>query len=240
MAKSCQTCNGPVSGLFTKVCEDCQHKANAEFAQDSRNKLMDLIDAEVTAARAISPSLVAAFEKYWALNDTGLEAARNPAVAPPARFLANLPELVPQGEDVVSVATGVQDGIVFWALTNKNILISRYTLFNNTFKGSELVPLATITGIESTVVNNVNGSKKIIVTRAANTDEIYGVPAKPAAEFLEALNRARQLSLGGQTTTQSTGVDPADALRKLKGLLDEGLISADEFEEKRKMILDQL
>lgn len=240
MAKSCQTCNGPVSGLFTKVCEDCQHKANAEFAQDSRNKLMDQIDAEVTAARAISPSLVAAFEKYWALNDTGLEAARNTAVAPPARFVANLPDLVPLGEEVISVATGIQEGIVFWVLTNKNILIARYTLFKNTFKSSELVPLTTITGIESTVVNNVNGSKKILVTRAANSDEIYGVPDKSAAAFLEALNNARQQVLGGQPSNTTSPVEPADALRKLKALLDDGLISADEFEVKRKSIVDKL
>ncbi len=240
MAKSCQTCHGPVSGLFTKVCEACQHKANAEFAQTSRNKLMDEIDAEVAAAKAFSPSLVKAFEAYWALNGTGLEIARQPSITPPNRFPEHFPTLVPKNEEVIAVAAGVQDGLAFWALTSTNILIAKYTLWNNTFKSSELVPLAMITGIESAVVNRVDGSKKIIITRAANVDELYGIPDKPAAAFLEALNAARQRAGTQGSAIAVAPQDPAEAIRKLKGLLDEGLISADEFEEKRKELLEKL
>lgn len=240
MAKSCQTCNGPVSGLFTKVCEDCQHKANAEFAQTSRNKLMDEIDAEVAAAKAFSPSLVKAFEAYWALNGTGLEAARNPSITPPPRFTAHFPTLVPKDEEVIAVASGVQDGLAFWALTPTNILIAKYTLFSNTFKSSELVPISMITGIESAVVNSVSGAKKILVTRAANVDELYGIPDKPAAAFLEALNAARQRAAAQGPAIAVAPQDPAEAIRKLKGLLDDGLISPNEFEEKRKTLLEKM
>ncbi len=238
MAKSCQKCNGPVSGLFTKVCEDCQHKANAEFAQNTRNKLMDEIDAEVIAAGKISPSLVQAFERYWDLDGTSRAQGRDLTQLPPKRFMDNLPSLVPEGEEVIAVAAGINDGVAFWALTSTNILIAKYTLWNNTFKSSELVPISMITGIESEVVNRVDGSKKIIVTRAANSDELFGIPEKGAAAFLEALNKARQND--GATPVAAAPQDPAEGIRKLKGLLDEGLISADEFEAKRKALLEKL
>ena len=43
-----------------------------------------------------------------------------------------------------------------------------------------------------------------------------------------------------QTATQPVQDDPAAKLKKLKGLLDQGLINQDEFDAKKKEILAQI
>lgn len=241
MAKICDTCDGPLDGLFKKTCTSCSKNRLDQFNGDQRAQIMRAFEAKVADARAANPSLVEAFEELWKIEGHSIAAAYEPGTPAPRAIPENLTSLIPAGENVLAVVSGIQDGTAFWVLTDKNIVMSRYTVFKETPKSSEIAAISMITGIESKVVNAADGSKRIIVSRASNTDELFGVSNATAAQFISLLNEARSNStLGGQVTIQPANNDPATAIRKLKELLDDGLISGEEFEVKRKEILAKI
>lgn len=80
------------------------------------------------------------------------------------------------------------------------------------------------------------------------TDAVYRESTVPKAVALvdlinsfpqKALNKSNnQLSNGPISATQSSPADPLDEIKKLKGLLDIGAITQEEFDAKKKQLLD--
>lgn len=66
----------------------------------------------------------------------------------------------------------------------------------------------------------------------------YKIAFKEAQEILTILNNAVENTSDSETSTNSVVCDPYEELKKCKELLDMGIISNDEFEQKKKQLLN--
>lgn len=78
-----------------------------------------------------------------------------------------------------------------------------------------------------------------IIDGAGKETKISAIPKNEVIELVKTIQEAmNNYAAKTKVTNEDASNDPADQLRKLKSLVDEGIISKEEFEAKKKQILD--
>jgi hypothetical protein len=112
--------------------------------------------------------------------------------------------------------------------------------FKKLGKGHEFFPYSQITGITSSF--HLTWKTCLEFSRASNVDKYGYMDEKETAQFVS-LVRDRLMGNKSNLETQvrvASESDPLDKLKKLKDLLESGIISQQEFEEKKKILMDQI
>jgi hypothetical protein len=106
---------------------------------------------------------------------------------------------------------------------------------------TETIPFGTISGIELKKNIALLGLE-VKLTRANNTDSITNVDKQAAPAFVKALQDtlASRTNQSGNTIIQNQATDPLDQIKKLKDLLDAGIITQDEFQEKKTELMGKI
>ena len=142
-----------------------------------------------------------------------------------------LPELLDDSEVVVYATSGFVDkGTVLIVVTEKRLIfVNRGLIYGTDFKE-----------IPFDHINAVSYSKgimfaKISITNGADTTVIDSVAKETAPIFVDKLKKA--ISEVNQTTSNGSFDNSINDLRNLKQLLDDGIITQDDFDAKKKQIL---
>lgn len=151
------------------------------------------------------------------------------------RELKKLPDLIGDNETIKYAASGFYDensSSVLIVVTNKRVLLENKKLLFGS-QNSE-IPL--------TMINNVSYNSglimaKVFITSGTKTHEITSVP-KALVEGLTKTIRVESERERNQSQSSNQNNDDIDELRKLKKLVDENVITEEEFEAKKKQILD--
>lgn len=125
-------------------------------------------------------------------------------------------------------------------VTDKSIyLVKQGIVAKSLGAGSESVPLQTITGIS--VTRKLGVGTIIEISRAGNTDQLTYCDPDHAEKWVAAARETlanASSSNGGTTVIQQ--VDPLDQLKKLKELLDAGILTQEEFDAKKQDIMGKI
>lgn len=125
-------------------------------------------------------------------------------------------------------------------LTDKTVHIFSRGIIKSVNSTHETIPFSTITGVE--LSRKLSYGWIIGITRASNVDSLLKCEEQGAKKFaseLKALIEASK-SASSQTVIQNQAVDPLDQLKKLKELLDAGVLSPEEYEEKKLSLMDKI
>jgi hypothetical protein len=123
-------------------------------------------------------------------------------------------------------------------ITDRSIyLVKQGMNFKSLGQGSESIPLHTITGI--TVKKGLLASG-VEISRAGNVDVLNNCDGAQAEKWVTAARAllAKAPAAGGTTVIQQ--VDPLDQLKKLKELLDAGILTQEEFNAKKQDIMGKI
>jgi len=242
---SCSDC-GAKTGVLQKVCTSCMRRKQLEdynsFIDAFKSRRPDLLEAWETSVKD---------SRKWEQVQNYLTMIINDE--PPKDLLAAYPpdfpsvlllDQIPSGDKVLAYATGINKGEkadhCIWILTNRNILIARFGFMRRSeLRGSELVPIEQITGFEKKQTDRKNNFWEMIISRASNVDGLTTVDEAVATRMLSSYTSNRAKS-GSETVPLASSKDPSESLRKLKALLDDGLITQAEFDEKRKRLIDEM
>jgi hypothetical protein len=139
---------------------------------------------------------------------------------------------------------GAKGGRVYLAavavVTNRTIyIVSAQGLRSNVTIFSEVIPAHTITGV-STVKDLFPYGFGVVVTRAGNIDKFSQLDVVHADKWLAAARELLASGGGGGATNIVQTLDPLDQLKKLKDLLDAGILSQAEFDEKKQALMDKI
>ncbi|MEY4276460.1 MAG: hypothetical protein RIS26_923 [Actinomycetota bacterium] len=157
---------------------------------------------------------------------------------------------IPDDEEVLRVVKGSRlaargqvssQAFVVMVLTNKSLhVLGKPTALFDKVKQSEVYNFAMITGV--TRAKKMMLGWAIEISRASNVDTYVQMEEGDSEAFYNILRDlvAEAQKGGGGTTTVINQVDPMDQLKKLKDLLDAGILSQEEFEEKKKALLDKI
>lgn len=120
----------------------------------------------------------------------------------------------------------------FWFLMDDSIIMAKKLFKMNT----ERVPLKLITGIQ--VSRSLGQGWVLLVSRANNTDEF---PLFKKQETLTRFANAVNERISSLNETKSGSSESSlDKIKKLKELLDMGVISQSEFDEKKSKLLKDI
>jgi len=159
----------------------------------------------------------------------------------------------PPGLDVIEPAIGESEKVISilkgWkagsqpctlVLTDQKLYSFSYLLVKF-MSNTETIPFGTISGIELKQ-NLMLLGLEVKLTRASNTDTITNVNKKSAPAFVKALQDtlASRTNQKGSTITQNQATDPLDQIKKLKDLLDAGVITEVEFQDKKKDLMGKI
>ena len=179
---------------------------------------------------------------------------RTSYASPRLPSLEEIDKIVNPAEDVLSVLKcihievppgGGKGGRMYLGavsvVTNRTIyIISAQGMRSKVTINSEVIPAHTVTGASSVKDLFPYGSG-IVITRAGNTDKFSQLDAAHAEKWLAAargLLASNTASSGGTNIVQT--IDPLDQLKKLKDLLDAGILSQAEFDEKKQTLMDKI
>lgn len=242
---SCSDC-GTKTGMLQKVCPDC-----------FRRKQLGEYNTFVDSCKSKRPDLFEAWENW--LKDKGqsdhlkmfIEAiTKNEgpkdvlAAYPPEYAPAILLDQIPAEDKVLAYATGINKGEkadhCIWVLTDNHVLITRFGFMRRSeLRGSELVPIEQITGFEKKQTDRTNNMWEMVISRSSNVDGLGSVDETVAARMLSSYTSNRAKS-GSKAASPAPSKDPMEALRNMKALLDDGLITQEEFDDKRKKLLEEM
>ena len=159
----------------------------------------------------------------------------------------------PPGLDVIEPALGDSEKVISilrgWkggsqpcslVLTDQKLYFFSY-LGLKSLSNTETIPFGTISGIELKKNIALLGLE-VKLTRANNTDSITNVDKQAAPAFVKALQDilASRTNQSGNTIIQNQATDPLDQIKKLKDLLDAGIITQDEFQEKKTELMGKI
>ena len=139
---------------------------------------------------------------------------------------------------------GVVGYHAFFILTATTIYISgKGAGFAKSFSKLEEVNLAQLTGVTRQKV--IIAGWQIKLDRAGNIDVLAGVTESASQEFMDQLNEVQKTlkSTGSNQQLPASSLADADvtqAIRKLKELADDGIISPTEFEMKKQELLGRI
>lgn len=152
------------------------------------------------------------------------------------RELKKLPDRLDENEEVLNLASGtigVKTGLV--VVTDRRVLFFAAGI---TSTHQEEFPYRSVSSIEAST-GMMSGKMRIFAS--GNKAEIKDVYPKNAVNEIADYVRARIGSHAAAPATAATPVsDPAERLRKLQRLRDDGLVSDAEFEAKRAELLSEL
>jgi hypothetical protein len=82
----------------------------------------------------------------------------------------------------------------------------------------------------------------IEISRAGNIDSLLGTDKADSEEFVQILKKLVNEGAGSgrQTVVMNQAADPLDQLKRLKDLLDAGILTEKEFEEKKKDLMGRI
>lgn len=130
-----------------------------------------------------------------------------------------------------------------FVLTDKMVhMFGKNEVFGSRSQSQDAVPLATVTSISSFARKTLTGENYVVeLIRAGNSDSLQmaKVFAEHSQKFVT-LTRDAISKLAKGTSTVISNESPLDALKKLKELLDLGVISEAEFEEKRLILMGKI
>ncbi len=155
--------------------------------------------------------------------------------------LKTLHELLHEGETVLNLGSGVYgggQGLV--VVTDQRVIFyarSLGTSRREDFRFSKISSVQSETGML--------GHGTLVIFASGNKAVIHSIYPKERAGEVGDYVRSRLAADSPAAAAQGSGSAPTDAdhaerLRRLKSMLDEGLISAEEYEEKRSAILGEL
>ena len=159
----------------------------------------------------------------------------------------------PPGLDIIEPALGKSEKVLAilrgWRSGSQpcSLVLTDEKLYFFSYAGlkflsnQEVAPFGTINGVELKQNAALLGLE-VKVTRANNVDRITNVDKNAAQEFVTSLQDCIHNRSSGQLTTviQNQAVDPFDQLKKLKGLLDAGVITQEEFDDKKRILMGQI
>ena len=242
---SCSDC-GAKTGMLQTVCPNCFRRKQLEdynsFVNNCKSKRPDLFQAwekwlEDKGQSEHLKAFIAAITKNEGPKDVL-------AAYPPEYASAVLLEQIPAGDQVLAYATGINKGEkadhCVWVLTDKSVLITRFGFMRRSeLRGSELVPIEQITGFEKRQTDRNNNLWELTISRSSNVDGLGSVDENVATRMLTSYTSNRAKS-GSAAASPAPSKDPTESLRNMKALLDDGLITQAEFDEKRKKLLDEM
>ena len=252
---SCSECGSKV-GFLKSMCDDCAKKKAQADNKESREKLIVEFETFIEFLKSKRPDLFTSWEtfsKNEGKNDVAshLRLLRSSNDDDYLKALNDRPKLletsivdpIPPGDRVICMASGINkfgpSDSCFWILTDKHIVIVRYGLIrNHELRGSEVIALDQITGFEKSKTSRNDVVWNLVITRANNTDGVHNVKEAVADAMVTAYNAAKT-NLGAASGTRQKK-DAAESIRNLKGLLDDGLITQEEFDLKRAKLLDEM
>lgn len=146
-----------------------------------------------------------------------------------------LKSILYNGEKVFAIASGVMDGNT-WLLTctsKRIIFIDCGIVYGVTH--SEIM----INKVNSVTFRNGLVLGEIYVEDGASTRVIRNVQKNSAKPFVDAVHKSMQISKEMEIPPKiNQDISAADEIKKFKELLDMGAITQDEFEQKKKELLD--
>ena len=143
-----------------------------------------------------------------------------------------LPDILDDDEVIKYVTSGFwNNNTVLMICTDQRVIFLNKNIIYGTDRND--IPLNTI--------NAVSYSSKILfatitITNGANTTVIEQVSKGTAEPMVKAIKDAQQNYINRQNVSPQP-LDEADQIRKFKSLLDDGIITQEEFEAKKKQIL---
>lgn len=124
-------------------------------------------------------------------------------------------------------------------LTDQGILTFETTVFQGRLVKQELIPINTITGFEIKPPKSNDTMWAITITRANNIDTLYSMaPENVIRDFIKKAQAAIASGKVGVNTQSSP--TPLERIAVLKKLLEDGVISQEEFERKRSEIISEI
>ena len=142
--------------------------------------------------------------------------------------------LTDQGETLLAVCASVKGTKQLYVTDNRIILHEITGLVSNDERS---IPLASISSIN---ISNKLVYSTIEIVSTGNKAIIDDVPTHIAVEIKAAIENLKAMA---KTTTAPAGkveknmYDVADEIRELKDLLDDGILTQDEFDAKKKQLL---
>lgn len=251
----CSECGSKV-GFLKSTCEDCAKKKAQEASRETREKLTIEFEVFIEEFKAKRPDLFTSWETFVKnegnrdvashlklLRSTNEEDFNKAFTDRPKILETSIMDPIPPGDRVICLASGINkfgpSDSCYWILTDKHIVIVRYGLIRTSeLRGTEVIALDQITGFEKSKTSRNDVVWNLVITRANNTDGIFSVNDAVANAMVTAYNAAKT-NLGAGSGTRDKK-DAAESIRNLKGLLDEGLISQEEFDLKRAKLLEEM
>lgn len=127
-------------------------------------------------------------------------------------------------------------------LTDRNVhVLGRGGVFGDLAAQGEVIPIATITGVDRR--RNPMVEWTITITRASNVDVLDMCDERESETFIaqarDLIHRA-QVPAQSSDTQGASGDDVMDQIGKLKALLDAGALTEEEFAEKKAELLKRI
>lgn len=146
--------------------------------------------------------------------------------------IKSLPDILDDNEVVKYATSGFwNNNTVLMVCTDQRIIFLNKNMIYGTDRND--IPLNT--------VNAVSYSSKMIfatitITNGANTTVIEQVSKETADPMVKAIKEAQQNYINKQNVSVQP-LNEADQIRKFKSLLDDGIITEEEFKAKKKQLL---
>ena len=148
------------------------------------------------------------------------------------------PALRPE-ETVLSILRGWKDGTqpCTLVLTDTQLYFFSYAVLKS-LSNEESVPFKLITGVE--LAQAIVTGLEVRISRSGNNDKITNVDKSVAKDFVSKLRELLTTAEDMSNKVKAQTIDPADQLMKLKELLDSGVITEEEFQQKKAILLGRL
>ncbi|WP_024748150.1 PH domain-containing protein [Levilactobacillus namurensis] len=160
-----------------------------------------------------------------------IKSAGIPSMTGMKKELAALPDIIDDKETITyAVNGGLKGNTVLMVCTNKRILfIDKGMVYG--VKSTE-IPLDSVNAVSYSSGMLLS---KISVTNGATTTQIVSIPKNTAPIMVERIKEARDAYQKNMTSPEKSS--SITDLRELKALLDDGILTQEEFNAKKKQIL---
>jgi uncharacterized membrane protein YdbT with pleckstrin-like domain len=128
-----------------------------------------------------------------------------------------------------------------YVLTNERLITRRGWIAKS---GIE-IPLENITNVNfsQTAIERMLGAGDLLVESAGTTgqSEFKNIPRPDNfATLLYKVREERSVSMQGGTIVEAADADPTEQLQRLKALHDDGILTDEEYEAKRRKLVDEI
>jgi phage-related tail protein len=143
-----------------------------------------------------------------------------------------LPNVIHSDEHIKAITSGITDGNTWLIVcTNERVLL----MDKGMVYGCKIIDIP-INKINSISQTTGLAFGTISITDGAVTRKITNIENKTIGYFIDSVNKQITISREGKNNTQNISV--ADEILKFKSLLDSGIISQEEFDKKKKELLN--